>query len=64
MPYALQTRINEPKRVPRQSTSVFETSNFNTLLSDKRPYRTEILWKEIRAPFTHNNLMVRHIHAP
>jgi hypothetical protein len=34
---ALQMSINEAGRVPRQSTSVFETRNFSTPLWDKRP---------------------------
>jgi hypothetical protein len=34
---ALQMKLGEPRRVLRQSTVVFETSNLSTLLSYKQP---------------------------
>ena len=61
---ALQMRISEPKRVPRQGTSVFETSNFSTPLYDKRPLRDGNIMERNQSALHQNNLIVRHIRAP
>ena len=57
---ALQMRFGEPRTVPRQSTSAFETSNFSTLLSYKQPPAGRRYYgKKIRAFVTQRNLIIR-----
>ena len=62
---ALQMRIGEPRRVPRQSTSVFETSNFSSLRSYKQPPAgRQYYGKNIRAIVTERNLIIRILLLP
>src|SRR5262249_8184795 len=61
----LQMRIGEPRMVPRQSTSVFKTSNFHTLLSYKQPPAgRQYYGKKFRAFVAQRNLIIRVLLLP